>query len=603
MTSGDPTELVLRDLVDTLIQENVSGAADTVSNVDEPPVPTADLAAGERWCRIAAATGWLVFRGRSGGALQAVRLSRGPVWWCGTGTAPRTLPPGEMLAALAAPDAQVANTRVAEVAADLRLAVDHAAVTLAGAARLPDRVPRPGGMLAAERLAVTRNRPFHPTARASVGWSADELARYGPMRRGALGLDWVAVRREWLCYGSGPGSTGIERLVLNEVERELLAGAASSAGVDFADYQPVPVHPWQSTHVLPAGFARELDRRDVVPLARQLGRFSPTSSLRTLATCPESDSHVKLPLGVATLGAARLLPPRYLDNGERAQRTMQSLLDRDPALGRLVELCDERTWCGWRDPGGGDDFADRPGHLAAQVRTYPTGLLRSPDAVVLPMAALAAHDWDALWPAIRRAGFDPRDPAGLFRALADGFCALGFGFLRYGVLPELHGQNVVVVLARGEVVRFVLRDHDTLRLYPDWMRAAGVPDPGYRVKPGAPQSLVLPSAEALLSYLQTLGFQVNMYGIADALAREYALDERTLWAQLREAVTDCLDRSPLPGPVAEVLGRELLRANEWPSRQVLGPLLRHGRSAGVSMPAGIGRVPNPLLPTSLVAVT
>jgi siderophore synthetase component len=115
--------------------------------------------------------------------------------------------------------------------------------------------------------------------------------------------------------------------------------------------------------------------------------------------------------------------------------------------------------------------------------------------------------------------------------------------------------------------------------------------------------LRLPSAEALLGYLQTLGFQVNLYGIADALCRHYGIGEQVLWAELRNAVVEAMDRLALPGRVTDVLEREVLHASTWPSRLVLGPLLRQGRSGSVSMPAGAGRVPNPLagVPSALGA--
>ncbi|TJZ54179.1 siderophore staphylobactin biosynthesis protein SbnC [Streptomyces piniterrae] len=596
MTHPDPTELILRDLVDTLLQENVAGIADTITVADRPPVHGADLGDGEHWCRMGA----FVFRGRPGGALQLHRLSRGPVWHIGTDGRPRSLTPSEILTALHAEHGGT-GVRTAEAAADLRAAVDHTAVTLSGWAALPDPAPRPGSMLAGERIAATRNRPFHPTARAASGWSAAELRRYGPMRRAPLGMDWVAVRRDHLRLGTGDASDGLSQLLLNERELDLLAEDARRAGVLGEEYQPLPVHPWQFEHVLPREFAQELADREVVPLSRGLGRFHPTSSLRTLTTSPESGLHLKLPLGVATLGAARLLPPRYLDNGERAQECMASLLRSDPDLGSLVRICDERTWCGWRGgPGADDEFADRPGHLAAQIRRCPADLFDDPDAVVLPMAALAAHAWDVLGPALTEAGFDVAEPAGLFRAVAEAFCVMGLGFLRHGVLPELHGQNVVVVLAEGAVRQFVLRDHDTLRICPEWMDAAGTKDPGYRIKPGAPQSLTLSDPRALLAYLQTLGFQVNLYGIADALARHHRVDERIYWSELRAGVTACLNRLRLPAHVATLVDDAVLSAEEWPSRQVLAPLLRQGRSSGVSMPAGVGRVPNPLAPAPVV---
>ncbi len=594
-----PSDLVMRDLVDTLIQENLGAFADRAQPDPPTALAAATLQPGERWCRIDLGRGWVCFRARPAAALQPYRLSRPPVWHgASRDDQPRRLEPDELLELLTSArqglGGQLPYAR--QVGADLRRAVQHTTVILAGRARLTGARPRPGELITAERLAATRNRPFHPTARAATGWTAQELARYGPMRQQPLGLDWVAVRRDRLRHGTGAASDRLHELLLDEADRRHLTDAVSRAGLHLDDVQPLPVHPWHLSHVLPTAYAAELAARDVVPLTCSLGRFHPTASLRTLASAPETRLHVKLPLGVTTLGAARLLPPRYLDNGQRAQHTMQQLIDRCPVLRARVQLCDERTWCGWHHPSDTDELDDRPGQLAAQLRVYPAGLFDDPARVVLPMATLAAHEWDVLGPVIGPAGFGAADAVELFRRLAEGFCEVGLGFLRYGVLPELHGQNVVVALQDGVPHRFVLRDHDTLRLYPDWMIAAGVPDPGYRIAPGAPQSLRLPCAEELLGYLQTLGFQVNLYGIADALGRHFGIAERVLWAQLRGAVVDTLARVTLPGEVAEVVERELLRAPTWPSRLVLGPLLRRGHSGGVSMPAGTGRVPNPLAP-------
>ncbi|GAA0530591.1 siderophore biosynthesis protein SbnC [Saccharopolyspora subtropica] len=568
----DATELVLRDLVDALLQEDVAGFGARAETDCPAELAGEPLRDGESWCRVKLDTGWVACRVRPGGALQRHRFAGGAVWRGGDGAAPRQIPPEELLRLVGG-----GFPGAAAVAEDLRASVEHAATLLAQRAEL-DLAPRPGQLLAGERLAATRNRPFHPTARAASGWTATDVARHGPMRAAPLGLDWVGVRPERLRHGSDPDSHRIPDLVLDHRQRQLLDDLLGNA--DSADLVPVPVHPWQFDHVLPTEFAEELALGVVVPLVRGLGRFHPTASVRTLTTSPESARHVKLPLGVATLGAARLLPPRYLANAERAQACMRELLERDPLLAHRVALCDERTWCGWHDPD--DEFGDRPGQLAAQVRRYP-----ALDGLVLPMAAFAAHEWHVLAPLVP-------DPVGFFRDLAGAFCELGFGFLRWGVLPELHGQNVVVVLRGGRVDRFVLRDHDTLRLYPEWMAAAGTPDPEYAIRPGAPQSLRLDSAEALVGYLQTLGFQVNLYGIADALCRHFGLAEEALWTELRAAVVDCLKRLDPPSAVRSVLRAQLLDAETWPSRSVLGPLLRQGRSSGVSMPAGTGSVPNPL---------
>lgn len=557
----------MADLVDALIGEELFGFGDPT-----PPTP-------DGWCSVPLPDGALRMRLRECAGAQRYRFSGGPVLH-----GSRELAPDELLR-LVARAQPAAATRLA---ADVRTAIEHAGVTLGGRHGL---APRPGDLLAGERLAATRGRPFHPTARAAAGWTAGELAAYGPMRRDPLGLAWVAVRADRLRFGSGAGADRLAELLLDPPERDALAADAGALGPGFC---LLPVHPWQYDHVLPREFAAELDAGLIRPVTRAAGRFRPTASLRTLAA-PAADLHVKLPLGIATLGAARLLPPRYLDNGERAEQLMRALLQRDPGLRRRVALCDERTWCGW----GGDEFAARAGQLAAQLRTYPAGVLDEPGTLAVTMAALAAHEWETLGPAI--AG--DLDPVELFGALATAFAELGLRFLRYGVLPELHGQNVVVTLRGATPERFVLRDHDTLRLYPPWMRAAGVPDPGYRIEPGARQSLQLDSGEALVGYLQTLGFQVNLYGIADALGRHYGIDEGTFWERLRLALVGCLAEIDLPEHVEVVARRQLLDAPTWPTRQVLGPLLREGSSNGVSMPAATGAARNPLRPLADVAET
>lgn len=592
----DALDAVLLDLIDTLLSENVADVADALET-DVAGVPGVARADGEWWCRIRVAGGALAFRCRDGGPLQPWRLSRAPVWL--VGDVQRELAPAEVLDLLVGRD-DLPGYDV--VTADLRTAVEHAEVTSAGWSALAERTPRPGELLTGERLAATRNRPFHPTARAVSGWSAAELSEYGPMREPPLALRWVAVRRERLRHGEDATSDRIAEVILTPSEQDRLAAELPASGVDPDEYQPVPVHPWQLDRVLRAEWAREISARDIVPLGCHLGRCHPTASLRTLVTSPDAALHVKLPLGgstssVATLGAARLLPPRYLDNGDKAQRTLRWLLGTDPTLAERVALCDERTWCGWH-ASTADEFADRPGELAAQVRRYPQDLLTNA-TIALPMAALAANEWHQLAPAL-----DVDDPVAFFRDIATAFCAMTFTFLGHGVLPELHGQNVVAVFPHVDASTaarptFVLRDHDTVRLCPRWLALAGTPDPGYRIKPGAPQSLCLDEPAALIGYAQTLGLHVNLYGIADALARHYDLDERAFWLSLADAVNIGIDAATVRDEVRDTLRTVLLDAPEWPSRQVLGPLLRAGRGNGVSMPAATGRMPNPLLPTGV----
>jgi staphyloferrin B synthase len=562
MTVGDDdavvTQAVLRDLVDAALQEDLVAL--------EPP----DADGG--WGLV----GSLRVRLHDGGALQRWRAAPGSEVLDEDG---RPVTPAGAVEALG-----LAGPGAADLAGDLAAAAAHGAALRGGLAELG---AAPVDLVAGERWTATRGRPFHPTARAVSGWSADEVRVFGPMRAAPMPCGWVAVARDHLRLGPAAGSDDLGGPVLGE-QTSCLHDAMRRAGVGEETHQPLPVHPWQRDHVLPREFAPEIAAGLVVGLDVELGRLRPTSSWRTLVVADDPRTHLKLPVGVATLGAARLLPPRYLDNGDRAERLLREVVAADPELTRLVEVCDEGRWAGWSD--GTDEFDDRPGHLAAQLRHYPVDTsAASPDGIVaLPLGALASDSGDDL-------GLGITDPLVFFAGLAEAFTAMTVGFLARGVLPEVHGQNVVVRLGPGGVVvGFVLRDHDAVRIHPAWMAAAGVTDPDYRIRPGARQSLRLDAPEELVGYAQTLGFQVALFAIADALARRFDLPEHAFWDRVRAAVEGSLRRDGLPDEVVTLLGRVLLDAPTWPSRTVLGPLLAQGRSGSVSMPAGVGSVPNPL---------
>lgn len=548
---------VLGDLVDAALQEGLVAV--------DPPEHDGG------WGRV----GTLPVRLRDGGALQRWRAVPGSVG----GHDGRPLTPAATLDALG-----LTGPGAADLAEDLAAASGHGAVLRHGLDDVPSGC---GSLLDGERVGAARGRPFHPTGRAVSGWSPDEVRALGPMRVAPLACAWVAVAREHLRLGPDDGSARLHEQVLtadDDPGRRRLADAMVRAGVGERTHQPLPVHPWQREHVLGRQFGREAAAGLVVGLDVEIGRLHPTSSIRTLVVAGSPRTHLKLPLGVATLGAARLLPPRYLDNGDRAERVLRDVLAADPELAALVTVCDEGLWVGWS--AGDDEFDDRPGHLAAQVRRYPVDT-EGTEPLAVPMAALAA---DRPVP-----GLDITDPVEFFAGLAGAFARMVVGFLAHGVLPEIHGQNVVVRLGPGgEVVGFVLRDHDALRIHPPWLHAAGVTGPDYRIRPGARQSLVLDCAEALVGFAQTLGFQVNLFAVADALARRYRLPEHVFWARLRVAVVEALERGDLRPEVTALIERVVLDAPRWPCRTLVGPLLAQGRSGSVSMPAGLGSVPNPL---------
>ncbi len=151
---------------------------------------------------------------------------------------------------------------------------------------------------------------------------------------------------------------------------------------------------------------------------------------------------------------------------------------------------------------------------------------------------------------------------------------------------------MLLAARKGRVEGLVLRDHDTIRLHLPWLEREGLRGPGYVIKPGTRNTLINGSPEELLSYFQTLGVQVNLYAIADALSRAYSMDEAAFWAEIRSAVEAALRE--LPRPMRTVAEDRLLRSRIWPTRTLISPLLARAGSGGASMPAGVGETHNPL---------
>jgi siderophore synthetase component len=160
------------------------------------------------------------------------------------------------------------------------------------------------------------------------------------------------------------------------------------------------------------------------------------------------------------------------------------------------------------------------------------------------------------------------------------------------VLPELHGQNVVLLMRRGKPERLLIRDHDTLRICPDWMKRAGVPEISYVLKPGTRNTLVLPSLEELLAYLQTLVIQVNLASVMEAFVKGGHFTGDEGWSMVEEILRDELARIESP-ELAEEARRVLLLAEDWPMKEIIAPLLRRQGTGGGSMPSGMGRIANP----------
>ncbi|MCK4122694.1 IucA/IucC family protein [Ralstonia pseudosolanacearum] len=492
------------------------------------------------------------------------------------------------------------------LAQQLAVAQHQMARTFAAEAALLARVAAaPRSLAAWEAVCCLRDRPFHPFARAKV-WPDLPGEAFEVESGRSVPLHWVAVARDALFSGDGAAGADEGRYAAQPVAAALLSeddydGLARRAVERCTDPAALwlPVHPWQWRYLQRNRVALALQ---CVDLGSGPGAAMPTASLRTLSVADGERLHLKLALNVQALGAARTLPPRYLRNGVLAERCLEALRARDAWLGAHLALCGEGAW--WA-LGNAASLIESQGELACMLRHYPAH-----DGWLLPMAACAAVTLDGRLPALEAlcgdpalqtlAGSVPDAPAErawrVFGRIAHLLIELGLRCFAHGVMPELHGQNVMLRIGADGLQGLVLRDHDTLRICPVLMAAAGVEAPDYAIDRSTPNTLILDAPEALLAYFQTLAVEVNLYAILAALAERYGTDESIGWRIVGRTLRESVDRVFGEGGAAALHGcvaQALFDAPQWPFKQILAPLAARA-SIGTGMPSGLGTIANPL---------
>ncbi|MET8131375.1 IucA/IucC family protein [Streptomyces sp. NPDC005251] len=284
-----------------------------------------------------------------------------------------------------------------------------ASLALSRADRASDDVPGTSEASWVWEQRIVDGHPYHPNCRARPGFSVAEQLAYGPEHRPSVDLGLVAVD-DTLVTGEWPKW-------LRDGERVL-----------------IPVHPWQSAHVLDAPVQEGFAAR-------------PLMSLRTLAV-PDGP-HVKTALSARLTSSVRDISVYSVETADTVSAFMEKMTARLDVPLHITRTLGAAT-AGFPD-------------LAAVVRESPDGYAGTGERCV-PVAALplTALPEKASWLAE-------------FTRLV---LTVGLRLLELGVALEAHGQNLLVVLDRvGSPVRLVYRDLADIRVSPARLARHGIPVP------------------------------------------------------------------------------------------------------------------------------
>ncbi|MBJ8481897.1 IucA/IucC family protein [Acinetobacter vivianii] len=457
-----------------------------------------------------------------------------------------------------------------------------------------------------EQYAGYRDRPYHPLSKLKEGLSQQEYMQYCPEFAQELSIHWVAVHKDKMMFGAGVEDIFTQQpsqIFINRAERYQLKQEMFQRGLSET-HIAMPVHPWQFQHLFQQFFAEDITAGICQPLNFVSKGMYASASMRSLLSEEIPQESLKLPIGIKALGSLRFLPIVKMINGEKNQKLLCQAQHKDPILQQKLWLCEETQWWSYlpekqQDRSADNEwlFVEKPTHLAAQRRHIPVELLQQPYQLI-PMASLghtisgqpAVFDYILQLQQLQNDAVQVLDQ---FAKLCACFFEVNLRLFRLGLMGEIHGQNLCLVLKHGQFDGLMFRDHDSLRIYLPWVLQNGLDDPDYLSPHDFRNTLYHDSAEALLFYIQTLGIQVNLGCIVETLAKYYQIPADQLWQVLAEQLQQILEKLDFQPEIRNQLQALLFESPNWPYKQLIRPLLEQDTRIG-SMPSGIGETRNPL---------
>jgi len=481
-------------------------------------------------------------------------------------------------------------------------------------------------LIAAEQWASLMDRPFHPLAKGKLGFTATEYQRYMAEFNQPIKLVWVAIANSHIMVAEHIQDTATRNpatYLLDTTQQQRLAKELDDKGI--ADtHIAMPVHPWQMIHVVDDIYAEDLANGTVVALKFDALITYASSSMRSMLIDTNTPNSIKLPIGVYALNSKRYLPALKMINGEKNKAILMQARTLDPVLSAQLRLWDERLWWGYMSPSHLHDksainpqfYQEKPTHLGAMLRQLPADLCD--DTIrLLPMASLGMlvykqsvshHVFDGIVQegihsttqnssqnSAQEGSPQNKRPAVIacFKNLCDVFLGTMLRCLRLGFAPEMHGQNIVIVLKDNRFTSLLLRDHDSVRIHLPWLARHKISDPEYLSPPDFKNRLYRETPQALIFYLQSLGLLVNIRAIIASLVEHYHINEDALWHEAMISIEEALETIDFDEDQRQILRDGLLNSSHYPHKTLLLPVIARGADPHGSMPAGESKTINP----------
>jgi siderophore synthetase component len=314
-------------------------------------------------------------------------------------------------------------------------------------------------------VAMTEGHPGFVANNGRLGFTAADYQAYAPEAGSEIRVIWLAVHKDHAAFSS-ISTLSYEQLLAEELGQETVDGfnrEVAALGVNPADYNFMPAHPWQWFNKLSIAFAGYVAQRKIVCLDYGDDRYIAQQSIRTFFnTSDRSKRYVKTSLSILNMGFMRGLSPYYMSGTPAINEFIKRLVSEDEFLrANGFTILQEVASMGFRNHYYEAAIpVDTPYKkmFSALWRESPLSLLQ-PGERLMTMAALLHVDKDghALLPElIRLSGLGAT--AWLGRYLQAYLTPLLHCFYAHDLTFMPHGENLILVLSGHVPVRAIMKD-------------------------------------------------------------------------------------------------------------------------------------------------
>ncbi|WHM38635.1 IucA/IucC family siderophore biosynthesis protein [Streptomyces sp. BPTC-684] len=413
--------------------------------------------------------------------------------------------------------------------------------TLSGTAYKLTKEQTPAAELAragfqAIETGMTEGHPCFVANNGRLGFGVHEYAAYAPEAAAPVQLIWLAARRDRATFTSGAG-LDYETLIEAELGAQTLerfAATLAARGLDLADYQLLPVHPWQWWNKLSVTFAAEVAQDRLVPLGVGDDSYLAQQSIRTFFNTTDPSKHyVKTALSVLNMGFMRGLSAAYMEATPAINDWLAGLVERDSVLqAARFSIIRERAAIGYHHrqyERATDRYSPYRKMLAALWRESPVPSLEPGERLATMASLLHVDGAGASFAGALIAESGVGATEWLRRYLDAYLLPVLHSFYAYDLVYMPHGENVILVLAEdGTVSRAIFKDiaEEIAVMDPD----AVLPPAVERIRADVPDDM------KLLSVFTDV-FDCFFRFLNATLVSEGVVGEDEFWAAVASCVT------------------------------------------------------------------